>query len=98
MTTSTQTSPDIAAFAAAVRDALADLPRGEVDELTDGLEADLTDRSLEPDAPDLGDALAYADELRLAAGLPRGPLPRAKRRSLAGKLIANTRQNLRPLL
>jgi hypothetical protein len=99
MSTSTQTDPAVAAFAAAVRDALGDLPREEVDELTDGLEADLTDRSLEPDAPALADPGAYADELRLAAGLPpRGPMPRPHRRSFLDEAIANARANLRPLV
>ena len=50
MTTSTHTSDDVAAFAAAVRDALADLPREEVDDLTDGLEGDLRHKSRSPPA------------------------------------------------
>ncbi len=58
-------------FAVAVRAALGDLPDEEVEELTDGLEADLLDQA-EDGGPDseLGDPLAYADELRAAAGLP----------------------------
>lgn len=61
---------DIAAFATQVRAALADLPPEQVDDLTDGLEADLAER-LE-DAPDagLGDPGEYAAELRAAAGYP----------------------------
>jgi len=72
--------PAVSAFAAAVRAALSDLAPDEVDELTDGLEADLTDRMAElhdadPDATDpataeLGDPVAYAEELRAAAGMP----------------------------
>jgi hypothetical protein len=68
MTTSTQ-SPS-REFADAVRLALSDLPAEEVDELTDGLEADLAERAEDETAPVLGDPLAYASELRAAAGLP----------------------------
>ncbi len=57
-------------FASAVRSALADLPADEVDDLTDGLEADLTERAADQDSPDFGDPVAYAAELRSAAGLP----------------------------
>lgn len=56
-------------FAAAVREALSDLPPDELDELTDGLEADLDERAEESGA-DLGDPAAYAEELRAAAGYP----------------------------
>jgi hypothetical protein len=80
MTTSTVT-PEIAKFAAAVRDALADLPEEERDELTDGLEADLSESLAEDLRRTLPDPVAYAAELRAAAGLPA----RARERgSLAG--------------
>ncbi|MCW2801769.1 MAG: hypothetical protein JWQ70_3241 [Aeromicrobium sp.] len=69
MTTST-VAPEIAAFAAAVRDALADLPEEERDELTDGLEADLSESLAEDLRRTLPDPVAYAAELRAAAGLP----------------------------
>lgn len=69
MTTTTLPQAAVAAFAASVRAALDDLPRDEVAELTEGLEADLADRAKESGS-DLGDPLAYADELRQAAGLP----------------------------
>ncbi len=60
----------IANFAAAVRAELADLPKREIQELTDGLEADLHDRLMEEgEAFDLGSAAAYATELREAAGV-----------------------------
>jgi hypothetical protein len=82
MSTSTLASPAVADFAAAVRAALSDLAPDEIDELTDGLEADLTDRLSEThvsesDAADLGDPRAYAEELRAAAGLPHRPAARA---------------------
>lgn len=72
--TSTTESP-VDDFARAVRAALADLPPDEVDDLTDGLEADLAERAADQDSPEFGDAAAYAQELRTAAGLP----PRASR-------------------
>jgi hypothetical protein len=57
-------------FAAAVRAELADLPKREVAELTDGLEADLQDRLAEEGsafAP--GSPAKYAADLREAAGV-----------------------------
>src|ERR1700709_2176140 len=57
-------------FARAVRAALADLPADEVDDLTDGLEADLAERAADEESPDFGDPTDYANELRSAAGLP----------------------------
>jgi len=83
MSTSTLASPAVAEFAAAVRAALADLAPDEIDELTDGLEADLTDRLSDTDAAELGDPRAYAEELRAAAGLPHRSAPRFR---LAGEL------------
>ncbi|WP_396426477.1 HAAS signaling domain-containing protein [Leucobacter luti] len=69
MSTATRTNEERAAeFVAAVRDRLSDLPRDEVDELTDGLAADLVDRL--SDGNELGDPRSYAEELRQAAGLP----------------------------
>lgn len=69
MTTSTIT-PEIVRFAQAVRAALADLPREEVDDLTEGLEADLGEAFAEDLERELPDPAAYAEELRNAAGLP----------------------------
>lgn len=70
MTTTTHHPAAVAEFAAAVRAALSDLPPDELDELTDGLVADLTERAAEAGDPDLGDPAAYAEELRAAAGYP----------------------------
>ncbi|KAM9864760.1 hypothetical protein ACIFOC_02503 [Leucobacter aridicollis] len=59
------------AFTAEVRSHLSDLPADELDELLDGLGADITERLSEGDSLDsLGDAAHYAEELRQAAGLP----------------------------
>lgn len=69
MNTSTVT-PEIAIFAEGVRVALADLPAEEVDDLTEGLEADLAESLAEDLRRTLPDPVAYAAELRLAAGLP----------------------------
>jgi len=71
--TTTQLHPEVATFAAQVRAELADLPADDVDELLDGLEADLAE-SLE-DGGALPDAAEYAAELRVAAGLPVRPAP-----------------------
>jgi hypothetical protein len=83
MTTSTVT-PEIAAFAAGVRAALADLTPDELGELTGGLEADLAESLAEDLRRTLPDPVAYAAELRAAADLPyrsqeRGGLAAARR-------------------
>lgn len=62
---------DIHEFASAVRAHLDDLPTDEVDDLLDGLEADLSDQAAEAGADfEIPDAATYAAELRAAAGLP----------------------------
>ncbi|WP_125098243.1 hypothetical protein [Leucobacter chromiireducens] len=73
-------------FVAAVRSQLADLGQDEVDELTDGLAADLTDRLGED--PALGDPVKYAAELRQAAGLPQRSGQAGQRPSLAERSAA----------
>ncbi len=55
-------------FVDAVRAQLSDLPGEEIEELTDGLQADLADRL--GDGGELDDPERYAEELRQAAGLP----------------------------
>ncbi len=60
---------EVAVFAAAVRAHLDDLPPDDVEDLVDGLEADLMERAEDSGDP-LGDPREYADELRSAAGLP----------------------------
>lgn len=85
------TPQSIREFALAVRAALSDLPADDVDDLADGLEADLTaqasDLQASDTAPDYesGDPVAYADELRAAAGFPvRGPAPMVRQSALRG--------------
>jgi len=79
---------DIRAFAAAVRAHLDDLPVDEVDDLLDGLEADLSDQAAEAgSAFSIPDAATYAAELRAAAGLPeRGDAPVVERRPIRQRL------------
>lgn len=82
-TSSTETTePAIVRFAAAVRARLSDLPADDVDDLTDGLEADLAEKIQDQKAATsatgdsiafaslLGDPTEYADELRSSAGIP----------------------------
>lgn len=76
-------------YAAEVRRHLGDLPPDQVDDLTDGLEADLADALADGPRPAGADGAtvdlamrfgtpgAYAEELRAAAGLPHGA-PAAK--------------------
>ncbi|TFD48876.1 hypothetical protein E3T55_12560 [Cryobacterium frigoriphilum] len=97
-TAATQTSLSITDFAAAVRAQLGDLPADDVDDLTDGLEADLTEQAADATgagaaSPELGDPAAYAAELRAAADLPPRTEPGsgAKRESLVRRLGARAR-------
>jgi hypothetical protein len=74
-TTASRTA-EIAEYAAAVRAALADVPAERSEELLDDLEEHLAEVAADDDAPlvfRLGSPEAYADELRVAAGLPAGP-------------------------
>lgn len=72
-TTELPVRPDVTAFVARVRELLADLPEEDRLELTEGLEADLTDQVSERGGGALGDPEAYARELRAAAGLDPAP-------------------------
>ncbi len=83
------TDINIQAFAEAVRAELADLPKREIQDLTDGLEADLAERFAE-EGVDFANISAsdYAAELRDAAGVaPKSP----RRSAFSSKvLIQNT--------
>ena len=89
MTTATR-SPKIDAFTASVRRALADLPAETIDELVDGLEADLLEQHGDDPAA-LPDPVAYADELRAAAGLAK------RRRPVVGDAPARIRRAVQEL-
>jgi len=80
---------DVASYATAVRRHLVGLSSEQVEDLTDGLEADLADALADPlatprEAADLtarfGSPAAYAQELRAAAGLPDAGAPVQPRR------------------
>ena len=62
-------TPEVQDFLSAVRAELADLDPEEQREILDGLEADLGDLVAEQGEGALGDPVAYARELRTAAGL-----------------------------
>ena len=70
----------IRTFADAVRSHLDDLPADEVDDIIDGLTADLAEQAADGGGElDLGDPETYAAELRSAAGLPeRGDAARSE--------------------
>lgn len=70
MTATLNITTEITEFARRVREHLGDLPAEEVDDLTDGLEADLAEAFSESPSAGLPDPRAYALELRDAAGLP----------------------------
>jgi hypothetical protein len=72
--TSTLATELVKEFAASVRRELLDLGPDTVDDLTDGLEADLADKLA--DGEPLGDPIAYAAELRAAAGLSVSEKPK----------------------
>jgi hypothetical protein len=88
MSTTIVIDPVVQQFVDAVRQQLADLDAEERREITDGLEADLTEQVVEQGTDVLGDPVAYARELRLAAGLEAAGHPdhRHVRASLSGFL------------
>ena len=90
MTTTLDADRTVDTFAAAVRTELFDLDAEVIDELTDGLEADLADKLA--DGEPLGDPTAYAAELRAAAGLD------VRRRSSVAESLRVGLAELRPRL
>lgn len=82
---------DVASYVAAVRSHLDDLDPGEVEELTEGLDADLGDLAAEADDPlvrRLGPPQAYADELR-ASARPAPAWSRAPQPAVAARPAAS---------
>ncbi|WP_181310560.1 hypothetical protein [Nocardioides campestrisoli] len=86
-TTRLPARPDVAQFVTQVRALLADLPHDVQQDLTEGLESDLSDQLAEGHGGALDDPGAYARELRTAAGFdpemrvarsPRSLAPRAE--------------------
>lgn len=79
--TTTTIAPEVQEFLHAVRAQLADLDPEEQRDITEGLEADLSDLVAERGRGALGDPVAYARELRAAAGLePASGAPRRRMR------------------
>ena len=76
---SSRVDAEVEAYVGLVRAALRDLPAEDVEDLTGGLEADLSELAAESEEPliaRLGEPSAYAAELRAAAGFPPpGPPP-----------------------
>lgn len=91
MNATLQITTDIADFARRVREHLGDLPADEVDDLTDGLEADMAEAFAEDARHELPDAEAYALELRTAAGLP----VRQRQRSSIGQSFGGVADSIR---
>lgn len=83
----TSTRSDVRAYVARVRVALSDLPDGDTDELTQGMEADLGELAAESQGlrSRLGTPETYADDLREAAGMPPRP-PAAHGGAVAARL------------
>ena len=78
MTGSLTVPREVDEYLAAVRDALADLPAAERDDLLVEVEASLADAAAESGgalAARLGEPAAFAAELRSAAGLHEAPRP-----------------------
>jgi hypothetical protein len=73
--TTTTIPAEVTRFAEQVRAELADLSADDLDDLTEGLEADLAESLEEDPTRDMPDPVAYAAELRTAAGLPLRPEP-----------------------
>lgn len=84
--TTTVLAPEVAEFLAVVRAQLADLDPEEQREITDGLVADLADLVAERGPEALGDPVAYARELRQAAGFEATGKQRRARRPV-GELV-----------
>lgn len=93
-TTAMGVTDDVAAYVREVRDELADLPNEDVDDLTGGMEADLTELAAECGgalAGRLGSPGLYAAELRAAAGLPERVAGTAPRRRPLSEIVAHAR-------
>ena len=89
MNAATSVRPEVATFLDRVRHALSDLDEEQRDELLDGLEADLSEQVAEGGA--LPDPVAYAAELRAAAGLPRRKKSRVVEPVPLGPLLDRSR-------
>ena len=90
----TLTDKNFDAFAKAVRAELSDLPKREIQELTEGLEADLAERFAEEGSDfEFGSAAEYAAELREAAGIT--PKPEKRKAFSSQAFIQNVESSFR---
>ena len=90
--------PKIIQFVQDVRDALSDLRPSTVDQLTEGLDAELAERSADEGAKfSLGSATAFASELRESAGVASNHLPRTRLARWRHTFFLKTIQFLRSL-
>lgn len=86
----------VAAYVREVRAELADLPLEDVDDLTIGMEADLTELAAECRgdlAGRLGSTMLYAAELRAAAGLPERAVGKGRQRSRLSDALTHARSS-----
>jgi hypothetical protein len=84
----------VSAFVREVRAELADLPLEDVDDLTGGMEADLSELAAESGGDligRLGSPRLYAAELRAAAGLPERVVGKDRQRGSLGGAVARAR-------
>ena len=84
----------VTAYVAQVRVELADLPAEDVDDLTGGMEADLTELAAESGGDligRLGSPGQYAAELRAAAGLPERVVCAGRQRGSLDGVVARSR-------
>jgi hypothetical protein len=91
-------SEGVAAYVREVRIELADLPAEEVDDLTSGMDADLSELAAESGGDligRLGTPALYAAELRAAAGLPPRVAGSAPRRRPLTQALTRSRDNAR---
>ena len=93
-----QPDKKIIQFVQDVRDALSDLQPSTVNQLTEGLEAELAERSADEGAKfSLGSAAAFASELRESAGVASNHLPRTRLARWRHALLRKSFQFLKSL-
>ncbi len=86
----------VAAYVREVRAELVDLPAEDVDDITGGMEADLSELAAESGGDllgRLGSPSQYAAELRSAAGLPEPAAGSGRRSRLLGEAVAHARDS-----
>jgi hypothetical protein len=95
-TTVIEVEGGVAAYVREVRAELADLPAEDVDDLTGGMEADLSELAAESGGDligRLGTPEVYAAELRAAAGLPERGAGKGRQRSRVSDALTHARSS-----